>query len=190
MRITVAGGSRHSLIIGAALALGIACAGETPVSPSTDPSMTAQLATLPAQAQTQKVFATLRRVTARYHNLDAALADGFVFLHECEVRPGEGAAGTLYVNMDRLLDGVIDPSLPDALVYEPARNGRKRPTLVAVELAMPYALWNEVEPPTFLGAEFQREDEFGVFGLHVWVWRNNPEGMFAEAHPDLSCGDE
>jgi hypothetical protein len=39
-----------------------------------------------------------------------------------------------------------------------------------------------------MGAEFQREDEFGVFGLHVWVWRNNPNGLFEEAHPRISCG--
>jgi hypothetical protein len=180
----------RSLVLGAALALGAACTGDTPVAPSVDPSITAQLASRPSEGRTNVTLATLRSVTARYHNLDAALADGFVFLHGCEVRPGEGAVGTVYVHIGRLMDGVADPSLPDALVYEPARNGGERPTLVAVEFAIPYALWPEETPPTFLGAEFQPEDEFGVFGLHAWVWRNNPEGMFAEANPHVSCGDE
>jgi len=26
-----------------------------------------------------------------------------------------------------------------------------------------------------------------VFGLHVWVWRHNPEGMFATTNPNVSC---
>jgi hypothetical protein len=74
------------------------------------------------------------------------------------------------------------------LVYEPA--GRSdRAKLVAVEFAVPYALWTDPNPPAFLGAEFPREDEFGVFGLHVWVWRNNPHGLFAEANPRISCGE-
>jgi hypothetical protein len=93
----------------------------------------------------------------------------------------------LYVHMGRLTDGAIDPTAPDALLYEPGAAGGP-PTLVGVELAVPYALWTGEAPPTFLGATFQREDEFGVFGLHVWVWRDNPEGLFAESHPRVTCG--
>jgi hypothetical protein len=143
-----------------------------------------------SKAEAERAIATLRRATARYHNLNAALEDGFVFLHGCEVRPGEGGVGALYVHFDRLLDGVLDPGLPDALVYEPARNGREKPKLVAAELAIPYALWSGDDPPTFLGAEFQREDEFAVYGLHIWIWRHNPEGMFAEGNPRVSCGEQ
>jgi hypothetical protein len=139
----------------------------------------------PATAQANKAFATIRAATARYHDLDAAIADGFEFLHECEERPGEGPVGMVYIHFGRLLDGVIDPNQPDGLVYEPSRNGK--PKLVAAEFAMPYPLWTSPEPPTFLGAEFQREDEFGVWGLHVWVWRHNPEGMFGESNPNVSC---
>ena len=178
--------SLHSFALGAVLAMGSACAGGTPVAPDAADASMARLASLPAQAQTSQALAALRRATARYHNLDAALADGFVLLHGCEVRPGEGAVGTVYVHMDRLLDGVVDPSLPDALVYEPG----EQPRLVAAELAVPVALWNEPEPPSFLGIEFQSEEEFGVYGLHVWLWRNNPEGLFGEANPLVSCDEE
>jgi hypothetical protein len=91
----------------------------------------------------------------------------------------------VYFHPGRTMDGVLDPESPDALVYEPTRNGRYR--LVAVEMVMPYALWGEPNPPQFLGNDLQPEDEFQVFGLHVWVWRHNPEGMFAEANPRVSC---
>jgi hypothetical protein len=130
-------------------------------------------------------LARMRRATARYHDLNAALADGFVFLHGCEIRPDEGPAGILYVHPERLVDGRIDPSKPDALLYE--ANGSGKHKLVGAELAIPYTQWTEPEPPEFFGAEFQPEDEFGVWGLHVWIWRWNPRGMFAEANPRVSC---
>jgi hypothetical protein len=176
-------GSRITL---AALAtLLAACVDQPPLAPVSDEWTTPQLTSLPQAAEAATTVATLRRVTARYHNLDAALADGFVFLHPCEERPGEGPVGTVYVNFERASDGVIDPELPDALVYAPSRNGR--PKLAAVELVMPYDLWEEEEAPIFLGESFEEEDEFGVFGLHVWVWLNNPNGLLAESNPRVSC---
>ena len=164
-----------------------ACADRAPVAPERAPAISAQLAKSSA-AEGAASLATLRRATARYHDLKAAIADGFVFLHGCEVRPGEGPVGIVYVHMGRLMDGAVDPSLPDGLIYEPSANGR--PRLVGVEFAVPYPLWTGQEPPTFLGAAFQNEDEFGVFGLHVWLWRNNPEGLFAESNPNVSCQPE
>ena len=176
---------RQPLALVAAVMLLAGCAGDAPVAPGGDPTGSPPAA---AVASTDgAAIAAIRRATARYHDLDAALADGFVFLHGCEVRPGEGAVGELYVHFGRLLDGVIDPSLPDALLYQPREDGP--PMLLGAELAIPYALWTESQPPRFMGAEFQPEDEFGVWGLHVWAWNHNPEGMFAEANPNVSCAE-
>jgi hypothetical protein len=161
-----------------------ACADDAPLDPAANVGMDPQFANA-AATEMNRALATIRRATAKYHDLDVALADGFVLLHPCEERPDEGPVGTVYVHMDRLLDGVIDPASPDALIYEPSRNGRAR--LVGAEFAFPYALWNEPEPPEFLGHRFQPEDEFGVYALHVWTWRHNPEGMFAESNPNVSC---
>ena len=174
----------QSLVTLVVTALIAACAPDASLAPSRLPAGSA-LSKVDGEAA---LITTVQRATARYHNLDAAIADGFVFLHDCETRPEEGPAGTVYVHLGRLLDGVIDPASPDALLYEPRRNGR--PKLVGVELAVPYALWTQQEPPTLLGATFQTEDEFGVFGLHVWVWRDNPEGLFAESNPRINCDGE
>lgn len=174
---------RRLLFTAVAVTLLAACNEDAPVGPE---QQAVAAADLHQAAEAQRVFATLRRVTAAYHDLDAAIADGFVLLHPCEERPDEGPVGTVYVHFDRLLDGVIDPASPDALIYEPSRNGR--PKLVGAEFALPYVMWSEPEPPQFLGATFQPEEEFGVYGLHVWVWRNNPEGLFAESNPRVSCG--
>jgi hypothetical protein len=162
---------KRSLTIIAAVAAFAACSKDAPTAPN----------------PTDETLATLRSVTKRYLDLDAAKADGFVFLHGCEVREAGGPVGTVYVNMGRLADGRIDPWSPDGLIYAPDSANADHPKLVAVEFAIPYALWTAAQPPTFLDATFQREDEFGVFGLHVWVWRDNPKGMFAESNPNVSC---
>ena len=168
----------------AAATLVAACAAEAPVAPERPALRTANTRT---DAEGARALAALRRATARYHDLNAATDDGFVFLHGCESRPDEGPVGAVYVHPGRL-DGVIDPREPEALIYEPGENGRAR--LVGVELAVPYAAWTNAQPPEFLGATFQPEDEFGVWGLHVWLWRQNPEGLFAESNPRVSCAAE
>jgi len=136
------------------------------------------------EEQIQRLAATLRRVTARYHNIEVATRDHFVLLHDCEVRLNDEPVGTVYVNLDRLTDGVINPEKPDALIYEPSAKGLK---LVGVEFAIPFTLWPQPNPPQLLGTTFQREDEFGVFALHAWVWRRNPNGIFAETNPRVTC---
>ena len=173
---------KQSLAIAAAVAL-LACTDEVPVAPRPFGPIKPQLATLPA-TQTDGMITTLQQVTARYHDLNVAFDDGFELLHPCENRPGEGPVGIVYFNRARLMDGIVDPNSPDALIYEPGSNGR--PRLVGVEFAVVDV---GQEPPKFLGATFQREEEFGVFALHVWVWRNNPEGLFAETNPRVSCGE-
>ena len=186
MKTTLPQSLARQLAVAAAAACFAACADDAPLAPDRQSAIPAQAAALTAQENV--ALATLRRATARYHDLDAAIADGFVFLHGCESRPEEGPVGILYVHMGRLVDGIIDPATPDALIYEPSSNGR--PKLVGVELAIPYPLWAGAESPEFLGASFQREDEFGVFGLHAWVWRSNPGGMFAESNPRVTCEGE
>ena len=166
--------------LSAALTLLAACSDKAPVAPNHSMAKDARFAT-GADMGVIDVSATLRRVTARYHNLKAALDDGFVLLHPCEAR-GEGTVGTVYVNFDRVLDGQIDPELPDALIYEPRKEELK---LVGVEFAM---LDTGQQVPELLGVTFQREEEFGVFALHAWVWRDNPSGLFAETNPRVSCG--
>ncbi len=162
---------RHALAVLAATTLLAGCDG--PLGPA---------------IEQYRTIAKLRNVTAQYKDVDVAIADGFVLLHECEVRPGEGAVGILYVHMDRFLDGVLDADAPDGLLYAP--NGDGKPALVGVEVALPTSMWTEPEPPEFLGVPLQEEAEFGAWGLHIWVWRDNPDGMFAQAHPDVVCEPE
>ena len=170
------------LPLAAALSLA-ACADGTPTAPRSEAVASPTLST--ARADHQAALAELRRVTARYHDVNAAIADGFVpVTAECEEEAGGPVMPIPYAHFGRILDGRLDASLPDALLYEPDRHGRLR--LVGVEVAM--LLSASAEPPTFLGVPLQREEELGVYGLHVWVWRDNPLGMFAEGNPRVTCG--
>ena len=174
----------------AVLAASVALAGcsERPFVEPGHRSVLSERLETPSAAVENDTLAVLRRATARYHRLDAAIADGFVFLHGCEVRDEGKPVGTVYIQPQRVFDGTIDPALPDGLIYESRPN--ESPRLVAVELTVPFTQWTSPQPPTFLGASFQREDEFGVFGLHVWLWRNNPDGLFAETNPNVFCTQE
>jgi hypothetical protein len=133
-----------------------------------------------------RAIKTLKSVTARYRDLDSAKKDGFALLHGCQVLPGHGPVGTVYFNPSRLIDGGhIDPRSPEALIYEPQSHAP--PKLVGVEFAISFGDWDGAEAPQFLGISFQPEDESSVFGLHVWVWSDNPNGMFAQTNPNVSC---
>lgn len=167
-------------------ALTAACAGDSPVSPVNDSDKVSELSDRRTRGKIVRLASILRRVTAPYHDLDVAEDSGFVFLHACEIR-AEGAVGMIYVHPARVGDGLVRPELPDALIYEPASNPSEKPKLVGVEFAIPMAMWTDPEPPRLFDAEFEAEDEFGVFGLHAWVWRENPNGIFAEANPRVSC---
>jgi hypothetical protein len=41
--------------------------------------------------------------------------------------------------------------------------------------------------PTLLGHEFSQVPEAGVWGLHIWVGRQNSSGIFAPWNAKVSC---
>ena len=174
-----------ALVTGIALAgWGLVACQDGTTSPRTDelpPS--GELAN--GQAELRSGLATFRQATARYHRVEAALADGFEPFLPCLENPtGPGALGIPYANADRV-DAEVDLSEPEILFYEPQPDGRLR--LVGGEPVVPIALWSGSEPPSLFGREFHRNDEHGLFGLHMWTWKHNPDGVFAFWHADVTC---
>ena len=132
-------------------------------------------------------LATVRRATAPYHRVDRAVADGWgaVAISECVAHPELGGMGHHYVNLG-LMDGALDPETPEVLLYEPTANGRLR--LVGVEYVVPFGAAPADGPaPELFGEHFHPSEGAGGWALHVWVWRNNASGMFADFNPDVSC---
>ena len=54
---------------------------------------------------------------------------------------------------------------------------------------------NHAEPPTLMGQVFNyvgapnRYKIPAFYELHVWAWKQNPNGMFADWNPKVSCED-
>ena len=134
-------------------------------------------------------LATIRRVTAPFHDFAVAQTAGWsTEITACLVNPdGPGAMGFHYGNT-ALIDGTAHVDRPQLLLYEPEKNGRLR--LLAVEYIIPYSFHSrDAAPPVLLGQPFLQFDAFQVWGLHAWVWKDNPAGMFAPWNTRVSCSN-
>lgn len=164
-----------------------ACGGQ-PTSPGNAAAARMQ-AVAPAQgsitpAELGQDLATLRRVTASFHDFDAAKAAGWnTKITPCMTSPA-GGMGFHYGNT-ALIDGTVRVDAPQLLLYVPEQNGRLR--LVAVEYIVPLSLWTSPQPPHLFGRDFAVNQTFQVWALHAWVWDNNPDGIFANWNPGVAC---
>jgi hypothetical protein len=143
------------------------------------------------QAQTQDDLAELRDATAQYHRPEVAQAAGYDLvpgLDHCFNNPGVGAMGYHYINTS-LLDTTVDFLQPEVMVYTPGPNGILQ--LGAVEYVVPAAAWDAEydELPQVISQEFHLNPALGVYVLHIWIWKNNPAGMFEDWNPKVSCSE-
>lgn len=137
-------------------------------------------------AEVARDLAALRRATASFHDSDAAAEAGWsAEITGCMSGGSAGAMGFHYGNVG-LIDGTAEVGRPELLLYEPTRNGGLR--LVGVEYVIPYAFHSrDAAPPVLFGQDFVKVDAFELWGLHAWVWAENPAGMFAAWNPRVSC---
>jgi hypothetical protein len=112
----------------------------------------------------------------------------------CVSGPDAGAMGVHFVNPALVGDDVLDAAHPEALIYE-FQNGKAR--LVGVEFIVLASVWHTNHapdnPPVLEGQLLQFVDSPNRFGLpafyelHVWAWRDNPNGAFVDWNPRVSC---
>ena len=140
----------------------------------------------------------VRAATARYNSLTVAKAHKYAILKDtqgiaCIANPGVGAMGVHYVNGDLVGTTGVNPLKPEALVYEPQKNGQLR--LVAVEYVTFKTQWDATHkaPPKLFGQTFMLTPDGNRFGLpafyslHAWIWKHNPSGTFAMWNPNVHC---
>lgn len=138
-------------------------------------------------------LAELRRTTAGFHDFEAATAAGHTVLvahpetgATCLEHPTDGGMGRHYLDPTRFNDDVVSITEPEVVIYEPTKNGKLR--LVAFEYVVPYAVRGPGEtPPTLFGQDFLHNPTFELWMLHVYVWKRNPNGMFATWNPRITC---
>ena len=157
--------------------------------------ITASVITAPAQSddpncqttQCLQDVAAARKATAKYHDFQVALDDGFIQVSPCIEHPDFGAMGFHFLNPARVGDLLAIPSEPELLLYMPDSDGVMQ--LVAVEYSVPFI---GQAAPTLFDLPMQGPEDHGggpAYERHAWIWRNNPNGMFQPFNPKLSCPD-
>jgi hypothetical protein len=137
----------------------------------------------------------------KYKDPIAAVHDGYWSTVGCVTYPKAGGQGEVpykpggmgvhFVNFG-LLGKPLDPLRPQILVYEPV-GGKLQ--LVAAEWFVPLSPEVKGRPQLF-GQQFDGPMEghhplmpkgLNHYDLHVWLWKDNPSGMFAPTNPRVKC---
>ncbi|HEY7292179.1 MAG TPA: hypothetical protein VH583_20250 [Vicinamibacterales bacterium] len=135
----------------------------------------------------------VRQVTAPFPRPEDAEHAGFQLMFGCVTGPDFGAMGMHFVNGQRL-DDQIDAYEPEIILYEPLGNGKFR--LLGADYLVDKAAWDAKhpnDPPQLYGQIFQLIDAPNRFGLdafytlHVWAWKDNPNGSYVNWNPNVSC---
>ena len=144
-----------------------------------------------------------KAATARFHDLSVAGDAGFgafpagAPLHECIASlDNTGAMGFHWLNPANLNTN-LDPTTPQVLVYAPDKHGRLK--LAALEYVIFQDAWFGAghpadSMPSLFGQMFMPNDgtRFQIppfFALHVWLFQDNPAGMFQPFNPNVSCAN-
>jgi hypothetical protein len=141
-------------------------------------------------ADDRAALSHVRDITAKYRDVDVAIADGYLPTHDCVASP-DGGMGLHYVNPQLL--GGLDPDRPAILLY--SADG-PQPVLMGAEWFHADAdqdLATDTDRPSLFGHAFQGPmlgHEPGMpihYDLHVWAWRANPSGDFSPWNPAVHC---
>lgn len=136
-------------------------------------------------------LAAVRDALAKYQDPLVAIRDGYLSTLGCVEYP-VGGMGVHFIN-PTLIGPTPDPLRPQILVYEPAPRGGLR--LVAAEWFIPLAT-GVTERPMLFGRPFDgpmegheplMPRELHHYDLHVWLWKENPAGLFNATNPRVGC---
>ena len=154
---------------------------------------------LPLSKKVKNQLKDVKAATEKYKDYNVALADGFENTHEFAFDPELGGMGIHFINPDRMDDNELNITEPEVLLYQPTKDGDYK--LIGVEYYVPAALidltpvlyehefdgpmLNHELDPTKL-SEVQKNDRNNQhYDLHVWVWKNNPNGLFTQFNPNV-----
>ena len=135
-------------------------------------------------ANTNPLAEHVRTALDRFKDVNVAVKEGYAPI-PCASGVDGGAMGLHYVNGDYLKDDAVDLNKPEAVMYEPMADGKL--ALIAVEYITtkgPASLENHLF--SYTGTP----NRYGLpafYQLHVWAWKGNPTGTFADMNPTVSC---
>ena len=146
------------------------------------------------QAQASALVHVVRDATARFHDVAVAEQEGYFLQFGCVSGPDFGAMGMHYVNMPLVMDGALDATRPEIVIYEPQPDGSLH--LIGADYLVLAEAWDAQHdnPPELMGQLFHRfeaPNRFGLpafYALHAWIWKPNPSGMLSAWNPRVTCG--
>jgi hypothetical protein len=183
-------GIRHSILI-LAILTGGASLGLAQDAHSTMPHMDTTKHGHTSNAS--GLLKVVRDSTERFKDVNVAKAEGYALQFGCVSGSDSGAMGLHYVNGDLVNRGVLDPTRPQIVIYEAMPDGSVK--LIGADYLLFAETWdkNHKEPPELMGQLFhlfEAPNRFGLpsfYTLHVWAWKDNPNGSFVNWHPHVSC---
>ena len=137
-----------------------------------------------AQHANGDLLKSLREATSRFNSTTQAIDAGYEPDDHCVAVPGLGGMGYHWAN-GSLIDPVVDLMKPEVVLYETGPGGNLR--LVAVE----FIVVNTGQARPMFG-----DHPFDIGGtplpiphwsLHVWIHKENPNGIFRPFNPMVSC---
>ena len=148
------------------------------------------------QDRASALIKLVRESTERFKDVTEAEREGYVLGFGCVSGPDQGAMGLHFINMDLVGKGIIDPAKPQIILYEPTADGPLQ--LTGADFLVDAQQWDSEKthkpgPPELMGQlfhYFESPNRFGLkafYTLHVWAWKDNPNGAFVNWHPNVSC---
>ncbi len=133
-----------------------------------------------------EMIAEVRAITMGMKNIDAGIAAGWnTDLSGCVEHPVEGGMGHHYGRLE-YIDGRVNHLEPQILLYAP--NVDSTLELVGVEYIIPFEILSEeAEAPELFFHKFHKNPVQNIWALHVWTEKENPNGMFYDWNPEVSC---
>lgn len=142
-----------------------------------------------------------RAALSKYSDPIVAVRDGYLSTLACvdfpqSVQDGPisypaGAMGVHFLNAANI-GPKLDPTKPQILIYEPQGN---KLVLAAAEWFVPVQVAGDT-PPSIFGQQLAGPMDghepiipasLRHYDLHVWLWKDNPKGIFTSTNSTVKC---
>lgn len=139
---------------------------------------------------------------SKYSDPFAAIRDGYFSTLACidfpkgavdgTVTYPPGAMGVHFLNAANI-GPKLDPAKPQVLIYEPVGN---KLVLAAAEWFVPVQVVGDGPAPTIFGQTLSGPMDghepimpaaLRHYDLHVWLWKDNPKGIFTSTNANVKC---
>ena len=155
--------------------------------------LSAQNQTADQKARAGALVSIVKEATERFKDPAVAQLEHYGLLFGCVTGPDVGAMGLHFVNFELVMDGELDATRPEIVIYEPQPDGSLQ--LIGADYLVLADVWNatHASPPELMGQLFhlfEAPNRFGLpafYTLHVWAWKDSPTGTFVNWHANVSC---